>query len=69
MMQSAPKYSKIEIFFYEDEKKEFFDCAMVITGDYIIIIEDKRDEINRTETSSGLIFPLYHVLRYTTHKY
>jgi hypothetical protein len=39
----------------------------MITGDYIIVIIDERDEINNTLTSTGKIFSLKNIDSYRTY--
>jgi hypothetical protein len=39
----------------------------MITGDYIIVTIDEKDEINDTLTSTGKIFHLNEVSAYKTH--
>ena len=46
---------------------EFLDCGLMITGDYIIVTIDERDDINNTLTSTGKIFNLNEVSAYKTH--
>lgn len=71
---TAPKFGKVELLIKSDQKKSmsnvkltFNDCGLMITGDYIIVIIDERDEINQTLTSTGKIFPLKDVEAYKTH--
>jgi hypothetical protein len=45
----------------------FEDCGLMITGDYIIVIIDERDEIKDALTSTGKIFPLKDIAAYKTH--
>jgi hypothetical protein len=39
----------------------------MITGDYIIVILDEKDDINNTLTSTGSIFNLKDIVSYKTH--
>lgn len=71
---TAPKFGKVELLIKSDQKNTlsnvkltFSDCGLMITGDYIIVIIDERDEINGTLTSTGKIFPLKDVEAYKTH--
>ncbi len=70
-MNRAPKYSKVELLLTYGtasvEKKEFEDCGLMITGDYIVVILDEADELNTTLTSTGHIFNLASVKSYKTH--
>ena len=76
-MNRAPKFGKIELLikepnptdkkFNNETKVEFFDCGLMITGDYIIVIIDEKDELNNTLTSTGKIFNLKEVSAYKTH--
>ena len=75
-MNRAPKFGKVELLLkskYGDpkiqsiEKVEFEDCGLMITGDYIIIVIDEKDEFNNTLTSTGKIFNLSEVSAYKTH--
>jgi hypothetical protein len=72
----APKFGKVELLLKNTLKTndltsitkiEFFDCGLMITGDYIIITIDEKDEINDTLTSTGKIFHLNEVSAYKTH--
>ena len=75
-MNRAPKFGKIELLLKEEtndkaiqstNKIEFLDCGLMITGDYIIVIIDEKDELNNTLTSTGRIFNLKDVSAYKTH--
>jgi hypothetical protein len=72
----APKFGKVELLLknlanskdiISINKIEFFDCGLMITGDYIIVTIDEKDEINDTLTSTGKIFNLNVVSAYKTH--
>ena len=74
-MFKAPKYSKIVILFNSvtnDELsthvEEFLDCSLIITGDYLLVILDTKDEINTSEVSNGKIFSLSTIREYKTYK-
>lgn len=48
MIPSAPKFSKIILLLKNgmgipNETKEYFNSAMIITGDYVIITEESED--------------------------
>ena len=76
-MNRAPKFGKIELLirdnshndplFKSETKIEFDDCGLMITGDYIIVIIDEKDELNNTLTSTGRIFNMRDVSAYKTH--
>lgn len=70
----APKFGKVELLVKTEGSDlpstiniSFEDCGLMITGDYIIVVIDERDEINNTLTSTGKIFPLKDVAAYKTH--
>lgn len=73
----APKFGKVELLIknegYSDKdlrsttKIEFLDCGLMITGDYIIVIIDEKDELNHDLTTTGNIFNLKDVSAYKTH--
>lgn len=73
-MNSARKYGRIELDFLpetpNDEVKteSFEDCGMFITGDRIVIVIDRKDSIQSTEVTRGIIFPLYQIKEYRTYK-
>jgi len=70
----APKFGKVELL-VETQGSDlnstinitFEDCGFMMTGDYIVVIIDERDEVNNTLTSTGKIFPLKDVVAYKTH--
>ncbi len=68
----APKFGKVELLLknvanskdiISINKVEFFDCGLMITGNYIVITIDEKDEL----TSTGKIFNLNEVSAYKTH--
>ena len=73
----APKFSKVELLIKNKDyskgnstsitKIEFDDCGLMITGDYIIVILDERDEINKMNTSTGRIFNMHEISAYKTY--
>jgi hypothetical protein len=70
MIPTAPKFSKVELLVKENiglTKKTFEDCGLMITGDYIIVILDEKDDINNSLTSTGKIFNLKEIDSYKTH--
>lgn len=78
-MNRAPKFGKVELLVINElstnkdpkipnvDKITFEDCGLMITGDYIIVIVDEKDELKDTLTSTGRIFPLNKVQAYKTH--
>lgn len=72
-----PKFGKVELLIKNSDvddlpsvtKIEFNDCGLMITGDYIIVVIDERDEIKNTVTSTGKIFNMREVQSYRTHKF
>jgi hypothetical protein len=72
-----PKFGKVELLIKNSDvddlpsvtKIEFDDCGLMITGDYIIVVIDERDEIKNTVTSTGKIFNMKEVQSYRTHKF
>lgn len=79
----VPKYSKIEVKLKPQENpfingfKEsapsivvhsFDDAGLVITGNFLIVVIDEKDNINNSLSSTGKIFELKEVLSYRTHQ-
>ena len=62
MIPTAPKFGKVELLIRTGGSSRsletFEDCGLMITGDYIIVIIDEKDDINNTLTSTGNIFNL-----------
>lgn len=71
MIPTAPKFGKVELLIKTGPtsrtKETFEDCGLMITGDYIIVIIDEKDDINNTLTSTGKIFKLTDIESYRTH--
>ena len=76
MANTAPKFSKVELLLKESmitkglpsvTRLEYLDCGLMITGDYIIVIIDERDDINNSLTSTGKIYPMKDIVSYKTH--
>lgn len=75
-INTAPKFGKVELLIknegYGDKdlrsttKIEFLDCGLMITGDYIIVVIDEKDELNH-DLTTGNIFNLKDVSAYKTH--
>ena len=69
----APKFGKVELLLKDKKdplsttKIEFDDCGLMITGDYLIVVIDEKDEIKHTLTSTGRIFDMKDVSAYKTH--
>lgn len=74
-VNTIPKFGKVELLIHNPTKNNEFgktkisfdDCGLMITGDYIIIVIDEKNDINSTNTSTGKIYPLSQVLEYKTH--
>lgn len=73
-MNTVPKFGKVEILLYTDLKDKtlttnisYEDCGLILTGDYLIIVIDERDNINNSNTSTGKIYHLSEVKAYKTH--
>jgi hypothetical protein len=76
-MNRAPKFGKIELLLKDltkkdtsivsTEKVEFLDSGLMITGDYLIVIVDERNELDNTLTSTGKIFNMNQIVAYKTH--
>jgi len=67
---TAPKFGKVELLIKKEQsvvKESFDDSGLMITGDYIIVIIDERDDINNTLTTTGKIFPLKNIDSYRTY--
>ena len=71
---TTPKFVKVELLVKASQKNNlsnikltFNDCGLMITGDYIIVVVDERDEINGSLTSTGKIFQLKDIEAYKTH--
>lgn len=79
MIPSAPKFRKIVLLLKDNESKdkdilstiriEYDDCAIVITGDYLIITEEENVNIIDTPRSvKGKIYNLKEVDSYKLYK-
>jgi hypothetical protein len=77
-MNTAPKYSKIELItknnlnqstsLIEENLLTFEDCGMFISGDFLIIVEDTKDETGETNTvTEGTVFNLTNIKQYKTY--
>jgi hypothetical protein len=71
MIPTAPKFGKVELLMKAGRDSRtlatFEDCGLMITGDYIIVILDEKDDINNTLSSTGKIFSLKDIVSYKTH--
>jgi len=71
MIPTAPKFGKVELLIRTGGNSRtletFEDCGLMITGDYIIVIVDERDDINNSLTSTGKIYPMKDIVSYKTH--
>lgn len=71
MIPTAPKFGKVELLIRTGigsrTVETYEDCGLMITGDYIIVILDEKDDINNTLTSTGTIFNLKDIVSYKTH--
>ena len=70
----GPKFGKVELLLKNTlntndltsiTKIEFFDCGLMITGDFIVVTIDENHD--NTLTSTGKIFHLNEVSAYKTH--
>lgn len=80
MIQGAPKFSRVEIYFKEnagtkilnevlnsksDTLRVFEDCAVMVTGDFLFIIEDNSTETPESvKYTKNYIFPLLQIEHY-----
>ena len=67
----TPKFSKVELLRKVGpsiNSEEYQDCGLVITGDYLFIIEEVRETPTSPLISTGRIFPLSEILSYKTIK-
>jgi hypothetical protein len=64
MIPTAPKFGKVELLIRTGGNSRtletFEDCGLMITGDYMIVILDEKDDINN-------IFNLKEIVSYKTH--
>ena len=69
MIPSAPTFRKIVLLLKDEEGKptervEYEDSAMIITGDYVIITEEKRVSISEPSEIKGEIYELKNIHSY-----
>ena len=80
MMNTAPKYSKIELLlnskkslngreydFNQTTRLEFHDAGLIITGDHIVVVEDEAHP-EHSLISTGKIFHMSEIMAYRTYK-
>lgn len=77
MTNMAPKFSKVELLIKNNDyskgnsnsitKIDFEDCGLMITGDYIVVVLDERDEVKKMSTSTGRIFHMSEISAYKTY--
>lgn len=69
-MQGAPIFGKVELWVKKSNnviKEEYTDSGMVITGNYLIIVENETADADSTVTSTGTLYELSEIKRYKTH--
>jgi hypothetical protein len=69
-MQGAPIFGKVELWVKNSTnitKEEYTDSGMVITGNYLIIVENETADAENTVTSTGTLYELSTVVKYKTH--
>lgn len=67
----APKFSKVELLRKNGSSlnsEVFQDCGLIITGDYIIVIEEVRESETSPLITRGRIFNLADISSYQTIK-
>jgi hypothetical protein len=69
MIPSAPKFRKIVILLKDKEGKptdkvEYEDSAMVITGNYVLITEEKKVSISEPSEIKGDVYELKKIHSY-----
>ena len=69
MIPSAPKFRKIVLLLKDEEGKptskvEFEDSAMVITGNYVLITEEKKVSIDEPSEIKGDVYELKNIHSY-----
>lgn len=73
MIPSAPKFRKIVLLLKDSEGKpsdrvEYLDSAMIITGNYVIITEEKEVSIDEPSTIDGRIYQMEGIHSYKIYK-
>ena len=69
MIPSAPTFRKIVLLLKDEEGKptnrmEYEDSAMVITGNYVLITEEKRASISEPSEIKGDVYELKNIHSY-----
>jgi len=67
----APKFSKVELLRKNSSSinaEVFLDCGLILTGDYIIVIEEIRESETSPLITRGRIFNLADISSYQTTK-
>jgi type IV secretory pathway protease TraF len=73
MIPSAPKFRKIVLLLKDVEGKpsdrvEYLDSAMIITGNYVIITEEKEVSIDNPSNIDGRIYQMENIHSYKLYK-
>jgi hypothetical protein len=73
MIPSAPKFRKIILLLKDEDNKpttimEYLDSAMIITGNYVIITEEKSVSVDSESTISGNIYEMKNIHSYKLYK-
>ena len=69
MIPSAPTFRKIVLLIKDEEgkhvtKMEYEDSAMIITGNYVLITEEKRVSISEPSEIKGEVYELKNIHSY-----
>jgi len=69
MIPSAPTFRKVVLLLKDEEGKptdrvEYEDSAMVITGNYVLITEEKRVSISEPSEIKGDVYELKNIHSY-----
>jgi len=69
MIPSAPTFREIILLLKDEEgkpviKKEYVDSAMIITGNYVIITEEKRVSIDEPASIKGEVYDMKEIHSY-----
>ena len=73
MIPSVPKFRKIVLLLRDTEGKpsdrvEYLDSAMIITGNYVIITEEREVSIDDPSTIDGRIYQMENIHSYKLYK-
>ena len=73
MIPSVPKFRKIVLLLKDTEGKpsdrvEYLDYAMIITGNYVIITEEREVSIDDPSTIDGRIYQMENIHSYKLYK-